>query len=143
MKKLVIIFGLIIIIIMGESYLYFTYNKNKNNILEQNAKYEEYYDKEITGRDIASLINMAVDSNEKNKVEKDEKNKYIDNGKNSIKIDIKIIDNDTIYDMETLYSGGIENFVQFYNTIQFKCTDIKYHADTKKVKYLYIEQITQ
>ena len=52
-------------------------------------------------------------------------------------------DNDTTYDMETLYAGGMEKFVQYYNEIKFKCTKIDYHKSNGKVKYLFIEQITQ
>ena len=69
--------------------------------------------------------------------------KYIDNKSNSINIDVKIIDNDKIYTMETLYNGGMENFIQYYNQIKFKCTIIEYHKDTNKVKYMLFEQITQ
>ena len=32
----------------------------------------------------------------------------------------KIIDNDTIYKMETLYQGGMDNFVQYYGGIEFQ-----------------------
>ena len=73
----------------------------------------------------------------------DKKGKYIDNKSNSINIDVKIIDNDKIYTMETLYNGGMENFIQYYNQIKFKCTIIEYHKDTNKVKYMLFEQITQ
>ena len=60
-----------------------------------------------------------------------------------MKMDIKFIDNDTIYNIETIYNSGIENFVKNYNTIQFKCTNIQYHEQTHKVKYLFFEQISK
>ena len=41
------------------------------------------------------------------------------------------------------YNGGMENFIQYYNQIKFKCTIIEYHKDTNKVKYMLFEQITQ
>ena len=74
---------------------------------------------------------------------KDNKGRYIDNESNSIKIDIKMLDNDKTYTMETLYSGGMDKFVQYYNEIQFKCTNLEYHKTTNKVKYMLFEQITQ
>ena len=40
------------------------------------------------------------------------KDKFIENDTNSIKIDIKMLDTDKTYDMETLYSGGMDKFVQ-------------------------------
>ena len=54
-----------------------------------------------------------------------------------------MLDNDKTYTMETLYSGGMDKFVQYYNEIQFKCTNLEYHKTTNKVKYMLFEQITQ
>ena len=97
----------------------------------------------IKKKDIATLVNKAVDNNLKYAVERDDKYKFIDNNESSIKIDIKMLDTDTTYDMETLYSGGMDKFVMYYSSIQFKCTQIDYHKSTGKVKYLLFEQITQ
>ena len=54
-----------------------------------------------------------------------------------------MLDTEETYNMETLYNGGIEKFVQYYNKIKFKCTDIEYHKTTNKVKYMLFEQTTQ
>lgn len=143
MKKYVIAFIVIVIAIVSGLYGYFTYKQSDNAILKENAEYEYYYNKEIYGAELATIINKAINNNENNKVEKNNKGKYIENEENSIKIDIKIIDNDTIYDAETIYSGGIDKFVQNYNTVQFKCVNINYHPNTNRIKYLYFEQITQ
>lgn len=143
MKKFIMIFIIIVIVVLALLYGYFTYNNQAESIKKENATYEEYYEKEIYGADLATVINKAVNSNENNNVEKDEKGKYIENNQNSIKIDIKIIDNDTTYDMETFYSSGIDKFVENFNMIQFKCTDITYHSETGRIKYMFFEQITQ
>lgn len=143
MKRISIFFLIVIIIVVGISYLYLNYKTIFNNAQKENKQFESYYEQEVYGSDIATIINKAVDNNEKNEVEKDKKGKYINNDKNSINIDIKIIDNDTIYNMEKLYTGGMDKFVQFYNQIKFKCTKIEYHKETKKVKYMLFEQITQ
>lgn len=55
--------------------------------------YETYLNKEVSGRDLTTAVNRAVDNNEKNKVSKDEKGFYIGNDINSIIIEIKISDN--------------------------------------------------
>ena len=68
---------------------------------------------------------------------------YLNNDKNSISIEIKMLDDDSIYQMETIYNGGIQNFVNYYSDIKFKCVEIKYHSATNKVKYLLFEQITE
>lgn len=143
MKRISIFFLIVIIIVVGISYLYLNYKTIFNNAQKENKQFESYYEQEVYGSDIATIINKAVDNNEKNEVEKDKKGKYVNNDKNSINIDIKIIDNDTIYNMEKLYTGGMDKFVQFYNQIKFKCTKIEYHKETKKVKYMLFEQITQ
>lgn len=142
MKKIIGIFIAVVVIILSLLYGYFTYTKNSNSILEQNAKFEKYLNQEINGTDLATIINKVIDINETNAIDKDIKGKYIDDNLNSIKMDVLITDNETLYDVETIYHGGIENFVKNFNTIKFKCTEIKYHETTKKVKYLLFTQIT-
>lgn len=142
MKKFIIIFISIAIATLALIYGYFTYNDNIKTIKQENAVYEEYYQKEIYGADLATVINKAINSNETNYIEKDNKGAYIENNTNSIKIDIHILDNDTTYNMETFYNNGIDKFVENYNIIQFKCTNIEYHNNTGKIKYMLFEQIT-
>ena len=143
MKKIIGIFIAVAVVILSLFYGYFTYTKNNNSILKQNAEYESYLNKEIYGADLATVMNKVIDNNETNAIDKDNKGKYIENNINSIKMDIKIIDNDTVYDVETIQRGGIENFVKNFNTVKFKCTNIQYHENTKKIKYLLFEQITK
>ena len=143
MKKIAIFFFIIIIIIVGISYMYLNYKANYYEAKKENGQFESYYNKEFYGSDVVTIINKAIDNNLTNAVGRDSNAKFIENDTNSIKIDIKMLDNDTTYDMETLYAGGMEKFVQYYNEIKFKCTKIDYHKSNGKVKYLFIEQITQ
>ena len=142
MKKLAIIFLVGIIIIVGISYMYLNYKANYNEARRENNQFESYYNQEFYGADVVTIINKAYDNNLTNAVEKDDKGIFKENETNSIKIDVKMLDTDTIYNMETLYSGGMQNFVEYYSGIKFKCTKIEYHP-SKKVKYMLIEQITQ
>ena len=143
MKKIALFFLIIIIIIVGVSYIYLNYKASYNNAKRENMQFESYYNKEIYGTELTTIINKAIDSNDNNEISKDEKVKYIDNKKNSINIDIKIKDNDKTYQMETLYNGGMDKFVQYYSQIEFKCTKIEYHKYTNRVKYMLFEQMTQ
>lgn len=143
MKKIAIFFAVIIIIIAGISYIYLNYKANFNVAKKSNLEFERYLNKEVYGNDLATIINRAMDNNFKNEVDKSDKGIYQDNGKNSINIEIKFTDNDSIYQMETLYNNGIQKFINYYNSIKFKCIDIKYHNSTDKVKYMLFEQITQ
>lgn len=143
MKKIALAFLVIVIIIVGISYIYLNYQLHLDSSKRENMQFESYYEKEIGGTELATIINKAIDNNTKNSIEKDKKGKYIDNENNSINIDIKITDNDKTYNMEALYAGGIDKFTQYYKQIIFKCTRIEYHKSTNKIKYMLFEQITQ
>ena len=143
MKKIIIFFAVIVIIICGISYLYLNYKAEYNMSKKANLEFEKYLNEEVYGTDLATIINRAIDSNKKNEVEINNKGIYLKNDTNSISMEIKITDNDTIYQMETFYNKGIQNFINNFGDIKFKCVDIKYHKSTNKVKYLLFEQITE
>lgn len=143
MKKLIAFFVIVVIIVIVVFYFYLKYQDTYYTIQRENLQFESYYEQETYGNEIATLINKAVDNNTKNKVEKDNKGKYIENDTNSITIDIKMIDNDKTYDMEDIYNGGIPTFTSYYDQIKFKCTKMEYHSKTGRVKYLLFEQTTQ
>ena len=142
MKKnviLILTIFLVIIVVIG----YGIYNRrasiSKSSI--ENKAYESFYNQQVLGTDVISIINKAVDSNEKNSVEKDEKGNYIENNENSIKIDIKFKELDQIITMERINEVGMQQFWQNYGALNFKCTKIEYHKKTNNVRYLYFEQI--
>lgn len=149
MKKSFLIINCMVIvvvsIILGK---YYDYKAKYSELKEYNLQYEAYLEKEVYGTEIATVINKAVHNNEKNEVEKEEvvKNEntyyfYKQNDINSLKVEVKITDNNKIYQMESLYQGEIEQFVKHYNTILFKCTKIEYNS-TGKVSYMLFEQIS-
>ena len=143
MKKIAIFFASVLIILAGIYYIYLNNKVNFNTTKKANLEFENYLNQEIYGNDLATVINRAIDSNSKNNVEKNNKGIYIDNGTNSINVEIKFTDNNTIYQMETICNSGMQNFISYYNRIKFKCVDIKYHDSTNKVKYMLFEQITE
>ena len=143
MKKIIILLSIVIIIVAWVAFNYMSYQKEYNNTLKYNLEFEANYQKEIYGIDLTTIINKVINNNEKNNVEKGQDKKYINNNTNSINIEIKITDTNEIYSMETFYNGGIEQFVENYGNIQFKCTKIDYHKKTGKVSYLYFEQISK
>ena len=143
MKKIAIFCTIIIFVICGISYLYLNYKAEYNMAKKANLEFEKYLNEEVYGVDLATIINRAIDNNQKNEVERNNKGIYLNNDTNSISIEIKMIDNDSIYQMETIYNGGIQNFINYYNNIKFKCVEIKYHNSTNKVKYMLFEQITE
>lgn len=140
-KNLFIILGIFLIIIA--ILVYFYYNTLKIAIISQsiNREYEKYLEKDILGSTLMTLINKASDQNEKNDVQKDEKNTYIENDTNSIKIEVKFLESDKTFSMEAITSLGAEQFIKNYNSMTFKCTKKEYHQKTKTIKYMLFEQI--
>ena len=143
MKKFIIFLIVILIIISYITYLYLDYRADIKSAQYDNMKYEKYLDKEVNANIVASVINRAVDNNIREEVQKSNNGVYIDNQKSSINVQIKFLDNDKTYDMETLYNDGMDNFIKYYNQIDFKCTKIEYHKNTGRVKYMLFEQIKQ
>lgn len=142
MKKTLIIIIAIIIALTSIAIVIVKKAENQgNNLMNFNKYYESFLDKEIFGSDVATLINKAIDNNEKNNVSKDEKNIYLDNGVNSIKIYIRLLEADKDYEMEVISGVGMTEFISNYNTLEFKCTKITYHESTGRVATLLIEEI--
>ena len=142
MKKIIIFFFVIISIVCVMYYIYLNNIAEYKKGQQENLKYEVYKDKEIEGIQIATIINKAIDENKKNNITKDKTGTYIDNNKNSINIDLKFIDSDVTLNIEKIYMSGIDKFIAYYGDIKFKCTDIQYHKETNRVKYMLFEQIT-
>lgn len=140
MKKIAIFLFIIIVIVATMYYLYLNNIFNLRSAEKENSKFELSQGQEVYGSDLATLINRAIDSNNKNEIKKDNKGKYIENDKNSIKMDIKFTDTDVTYDMETIYNGKIQEFVNYYGGIRFKCTEVQYHNSTGLIKYIKFEQ---
>ena len=143
MKKIAIFLLIIIDIVSTISYLYLNSINNQRIAQKENIKFEIYKDEEITGAEVTTLINKAINSNQQNEVEKDKKGRYVDNATNSINIDIKFIDDDVTYNIEKIYNNGMDKFLTYYRDIKFKCVDVQYHDKTQKIKYMLFEQITQ
>ncbi len=140
-QTLLVLLAIFFIIICLVSAMLINIQSEKKIVLQENLEYEQYLNKEILGTDLATLISKVVDQNEKNQVKKDENGYYIDNGENSIKIDLKMTTIDKTYPMEEIHSNEIVKFVQNFNLIKFKCTSIEYHKKTGKVSKLIFEEL--
>ena len=140
-KNLFVILGIFLIIIA--ILVYFYYNTLKIAIISQNInkEYEKYTKEDILGSTLMTLINKASDQNERNGIEKDKKNIYIENDTNSIKIEVKFLESDKTFSMEAISSLGAEQFIKNYNMMTFKCTKKEYHQKTNSIKYMLFEQI--
>lgn len=139
MKNKIILILIILSIILSVS-IYFVYNYRINTLQAQkiNNEYKAYYNMQMLGTELVSILNKTADINEKNEIEKDSEGMYIDNNINSIKIYIKLKykdDYETI-EMEKILNSGVEKFIKSYAAASFKCESISYHNKTKNVKEL-------
>ena len=141
MKKTIIFILILIAVFVIVIYMNVI---EKQNMLKDtktfNAEYEAYENKDtLYGTDIVTIINKAINHNEKNKIQKDEKGYYIDDGKDSIKVDIYMSMNDTTYEMETIAKVGVSGFISNFNLVEFKCKSIEYH-ENGKISKIHIEE---
>lgn len=143
MKRIAIFLLAIIAIVSTMAYLYLNYIANYNNAQKNNRQFQIYQEQEMTGAEITTLINKVIDYNKQNDVKQDNKGQYIDNGTNSLNMDIKFIDDDITYNIEKIYQKGMNLFLSYYRDIKFKCKKVQYHSSTNKISYMLIEQITQ
>ena len=142
MKKTVIlirtiVLGLVVII----SYNIYSYQRLQEQAKKENKLYEDFYNVEVLGTDIASLMNKIEDSNNRNGVEKNKKGLNLNNDTNSINLEIKFLGLDDVINFENIEKQGINSFVKYFGAMKFKCTKIEYHQNTGNVKYMYFEQV--
>ena len=144
MKKILIILLILSIILVVGVYSVYRYRTNVYQIQKQNREYEQYYNINILGTELISIINKTIDLNTKNNITKDDKGYFVDNGENSIKINVEFkYKNDTkTISMEEIASTGAESFVKVYSTANFKCTKIEYHEKTHNVKNVTFEEVS-
>ena len=146
-RNLIILISALLIVCVFVVYFVINYRNMQIDAQANNKEYITYKDKTIVGTTLVSLINKTVDNNEKNNIEKDEKNTYIENDRNSVKIYIYFLDLEkedkyieTPYTMEQIYNNDTDNFIKLYGTSNFYCSNIDYHEKTGNVKSLTFEQ---
>lgn len=142
MKKQTIIFFIaIFIFLLIVAFAIEQKVNEQNELTKYNSMYDSFLDKQVLGTEVASLINKAINENEKNNVVKDDKNYYIPNETNSIKIYVKLEQDGQSFDMERIFNYGMTEFVKNFNLENFKCTQVNYHKETGKVSEMYFEVI--
>ena len=144
-KTLFIIITIIVLVIIVVCMYFASTNKKLQLIKKTNQEYEVYLNKELIGTDITTIINKAIDSNEKNQIPKDKDGMYIENDTNSVKIELIMLaqEGPKSFQMEAVQKVGITRFVKNFNLINFRCSNIEYHEKTKYIKKIVFEQLEQ
>lgn len=140
MKKNIFTICLIFVIIIIVLFMkYQELEKAQIETKKFNNIYEEYNKENLNGLDITTVINKAIDNNEKYEITKDEKGLYISDDGYSVKIYITLVQNEKTYPMEKINAVGMEAFVQNFGIVEFKCVDIKYHKKTNRISEMTFE----
>lgn len=134
MKKTIIVLVILTIIIIAPLMLLISkYQAERNEVKVFNLQFEQYKNQNTYGTDIGSLINYAIDNNEKYNITKGENGIYEDDEKYCLRVEIEMPslqdeDKTITYAMETINSLGIERFVANFNLLDFKCKGINYNS---------------
>lgn len=140
-QKLIIIICIFLFITLIFALAIYHHNIINAESNKNNKEFEKYTKNVITGTDLITIINKAIDKNEFNGIPKDENSKYITNDTNSIKMEIKFLEKEDVITMESIYNLGIEEFIKHYSNKKFKCNEINYHNKTKNISYLKFEEV--
>ena len=132
-KTIFVILSIFLVIIIS---IYMNYKEDlmvQNQAKKFNLEFEFYNKESVLGTDVTTVINRAIDNNEKYDIPKSENGEYIPDEENSIKIYVHMIINETTYPMEKLKNVGLAEFTKYFGEVEFKCTDVKYHEATGKI----------
>ena len=137
MKKIgILICTLVIVIVAVIGVNIYSYNERLKATEKNNKNYQSYYNVEVLGSDVGSLINKILDTNSKNNIQKDENGKEI-----SISVTIKFLELDKNISIEAIEKQGVDRFVKNFGAETFKCTEIEYYPNAKGVKSMHFEQV--
>ena len=144
MKKNLAIIIIIFIVIISMIFIVLkSKEEDKKNIKAINFEYEQYLNQKIYGTDVTTIINKAINNNEKYEIPKDENGFYINDNKYCIKIELNMITIEKTYQMEQMYNAGITEFVKNFNLILFECTSIEYHKETGRISKIVFTQLEE
>lgn len=132
-KTIFILLSIVLVIIIC---IYMNYREllyKQTDAKKFNQTFEFYNQESIYGTDVTTVINKAIDNNEKFNISKDETGIYKPDDKNSIKIYVYMLINETTYPMESFINLGLSEFTRNFGEIKFECTDVKYHQSTGKI----------
>lgn len=142
MKKTIIILICIFIAIIISLYTYYQSTQSAlQSVKKFNYQFEQYFDKEIYGADVVTIMSKAIDNNNQYNIARNEENKFIEDNKYCLKVMIKFKDVDKIFDMESIEKAGIEGFMQNFAKSTFKIIEYDYNDESSRIGRIVIEEI--
>ena len=132
-KTIIVILSILLIIIIS---IYMNYKQTlsiKLQAVKFNQDYEFFKKDSVLGTDVTTIINKAIDNNEKHKIKKDKNGVYIEDDEYSVKIYVYMLIDENTYPMEQLVKTGLSQFTKYFGEVHFKCTDVKYHESNGRI----------
>lgn len=144
MKKiLIIIIVAVITVVAVFTGKYIELSKQKSEVKKINNEFLAYQKSIVKINKIVTLMNRAIDINNKNNIEKDENGIYEENNTNSIKVYLKVKSSDSKMEMERLMlndKAGVEKVEYAFSDLIFEMTNVEYHKKTGQVKSITFEE---
>lgn len=138
MKKVIIGILLVVIIVIVSFVTWYSRNlKEIETIKKFNGEFEGYLNKQVTGVDLTTIINKALENNNRYEIKKDSKGVYVDDGKNSIEIIIKLTKEGNSFPMEAFEKVGMREFTKSFGSAIFKASKIEYHKNGQISKIVF------
>ncbi len=102
-----------------------------------NSQFEDFIDTDINGVDLTTIINKALENNNKYEIKRNSKGVYENDNKNSIEIMVRPEENSNIYPMEAFEKVGLKDFTKNFGNALFKSTKVEYHKNGRISKIIY------
>lgn len=144
MKKILIIILISVITIITICFAwYIEYSKQQLAVKKVNNEFLMYQKSMVKINTIVSLMNRAIDLNNKNNIPKDENNVYQENDKNSIKVYLEVKTSNSKMEMEKLMldkKAGVEKVEYAFSDLIFEMSDVQYHQKTGQIKSITFKE---
>ena len=138
-KTFIVICISFLVVIAGFYMMLLDFQKSEKVSREFNLRYEQLRDKTIYGSEIATIINQAIENNEKYNIKKNSKGTYINDNKYSLQVFVQLENEGEYFSMEKINNFKISEFIRNFSLEDFKCTKILYHDTTKRVSQIYFD----
>lgn len=144
MKRIILVFLCIIIIVLVVFLNWYMTNKKQLNEINSFNNYfisfietDKGESKNISGVELTTLMNKAIDNNEQYKLKKSENGAYVLNNENSLEILVKVDSDGQYYLMEAYAVSGMTSFTTLYGGVDFKCVKKEYHENGRISKLVF------
>lgn len=120
MKKIIIWIFIVFLVIIVSFWMWYHKNlQNLRSIKSFNSEFEIFLEREITGVDLTTVMNRAIENNHQYEVPKNEDGTYQNDGKNSIEIMIKPTEERKILSNGSFRKSGNERFYKEFRRSGF------------------------